>query len=206
MFRRPICCPRDGICLEHLCLVSLVIVQNSICSLGQMFAILDIRIRVHRHHVGPLIQVFLLFGCELVLIVLRPTMKITSAIENKYRLCRRSSGARLLCLKCAAGDNQQQKDRKSNEFSFSYVKTTSPFSASLRLTGYPMCLRPLPKLHKLRRRSLSSLELFPMLDQHFRERHSISGDSVRIRAAFEQMQRICVLAAVMKPILGGVKQ
>src|SRR5439155_24248987 len=56
------------------------------------------------------------FGCELVLIVLRPTMKITNAIENKYRLCRRSSGARLLCLNGAAGDNQQQKDRNRMNF------------------------------------------------------------------------------------------
>jgi hypothetical protein len=55
-----------------------------------------------------------------------------------------------------------------------------------------MCLGPLPKPRELRRRSTASCEMFPMLRQHFRERHSVSGDAVRICAAFEQMQRIRV--------------
>ena len=74
----------------------------------------------------------------------------------------------------------------------------------LGLLDDPVFLGPVPKLRELRRRSPA--EMFSMRDQHFREIHSIIGDAVRIRAAFEQMQRICILAAVMKPILGGVKQ
>src|SRR5207245_6152524 len=76
----------------------------------------------------------------------------------------------------------------------------------LGLVDDPVFLGPVPKLRELRRRCTALRELFPMLNQHFREIHSIGGDAVRIRAAFEQMQRICILAAVMKPILGGVKQ
>ena len=80
MFRRPIRCPRDGIGLKDLCLVSFVIVQNGIRGPRQAFAIVDVWIRVHRHHVGPLIEIFLLCRRELVLIVLRP------AGENNQRL------------------------------------------------------------------------------------------------------------------------
>ena len=106
MFRRPICFPRDRIGLKHLCLVSFVIVQNGIRGLRQAFAIVDVRIRVHRHHVGPSVEVFLLFGRELVLIVLRPAVKITNASENECGLYRRSNSAQLLRIKCAAGDSQ----------------------------------------------------------------------------------------------------
>src|SRR5215471_6914035 len=59
--------------------------------------------------------------------------------------------------------------------------------ASLCLAEYPMCLRPIPKLRELRRRLPAGLEVFPMLNQHFREIHSVSGDAARIRAALEQV-------------------
>src|SRR6266581_6673807 len=71
---------------------------------------------------------------------------------------------------------------------------------SFRLADYPVCLGPLPKRRKLWRRSLPPRELFPMVHQHFREIHSVRGDALRIRAAFEQMERVCVGAAVtIKP-------
>ena len=90
----------------NLCLVSFVIVQNGIRGPRQAFAIVDVWIRVHRHHLGPLIEIFLLFRRELVLIVLRLAVKITNASENECGLCRRSSGAQLLRIQCAAGDSR----------------------------------------------------------------------------------------------------
>jgi len=61
-----------------------------------------------------------------------------------------------------------------------------------RLADYSMCFGPVPKSRELRRRCLVLCEMFPMLNQHFREIHSVSGDAIRIRAAFEQIQRIRV--------------
>jgi len=47
-----------------------------------------------------------------------------------------------------------------------------------------MGLGPLPKwLEVLRRRCLLQHELLPIINQHLRERHSITGDAVRIGAA-----------------------
>ncbi len=69
-----------------------------------------------------------------------------------------------------------------------------------------MRLCPLPKRRELRRRSPAPRELFPMLDQHFREIHSITGDAVRVRAAFEQMQRIRVRVAITRPHFRAIEQ
>ena len=69
-----------------------------------------------------------------------------------------------------------------------------------------MCLCPLPKRSELRRRSPAGFELFPMLDQHFPECHSISGDAIRIRAVFEQMQRIRVRVAMIKSHFRAIEQ
>jgi len=65
-----------------------------------------------------------------------------------------------------------------------------------RLADYSMCFGPVPKSRELRRRCLALCEMFPMLNQHFREIHSVSGDAIRIRAAFEQIQRIRVRVAI----------
>jgi hypothetical protein len=65
---------------------------------------------------------------------------------------------------------------------------------------------PIPKLRELRRRSTNGREVFPMLSQHFSERHPVSGDAVRIRAAFEQMQRIRVCVAMIKSHFRAIEQ
>ena len=63
-----------------------------------------------------------------------------------------------------------------------------------------MRLGPLPqRLELWRRRPLPSRELLPMLHQHFGERRSVTGSEVRIGAAFEQIQRIPVAMAIIKP-------
>ena len=78
--------------------------------------------------------------------------------------------------------------------------------ASLRLREYPVCLGPLPKRRKLHGRSAASRKPFPMLDQHFWEIHSISGDAVWVRAPFEQMQRIRVRFAMIESHRRAIEQ
>src|SRR5437016_543136 len=72
MFRQALWRARDGTRLEYLCLVSFVILKNCICRRRETFTIADIWISVYRYHVGPSVEVLLLFGRELVLITLRP--------------------------------------------------------------------------------------------------------------------------------------
>ena len=69
-----------------------------------------------------------------------------------------------------------------------------------------MCLRPLPERRELRRRSPGGPEVFPMLSQHFGQRHSIDSNAVRIRAAFEQMQRIRVRVVVIRSHFRAIEQ
>src|SRR5438445_1087600 len=77
-------------------------------------------------------------------------------------------------------------------------KKTARVQAAMRvrLADYSMCFGPVTKSRELRRRCLVLCEMFPMLNQHFREIHSVSGDAIRIRAAFEQIQRIRVRVAI----------
>src|SRR5215831_3400307 len=86
------------------------------------------------------------------------------------------------------------------------VLSPPDFTASLHLADYPMRLRPLPERRELCRHSPAGCEVSPMLSQHFGERHPIDGDAVRIRAAFEQMQRIRVRVAMIKSHLRAIEQ
>src|SRR5437016_7795527 len=79
-------------------------------------------------------------------------------------------------------------------------------AVSLRLVEDAMRFGPVPKCLELWRRSLPGRKVLPMLHQHFREIHSVRSDALRIRAAFEQMQRVCVGAATIKPNFGAVEQ
>ena len=104
MFRRSLWRARDGTRLEHLCLVSFVILKNCICYRRETFTIADIWISVYCYHVGPSVEVLLLFGRELVLIPLRPTMEITNIPENECSLLLWTGSAAFFRMNRAAGD------------------------------------------------------------------------------------------------------
>jgi hypothetical protein len=83
--------------------VAFVILENGIRCGGQPVTIGDIRISVYRHHLGPSVEVLLLFGRELVLIVLGPAMEIRHVPENEGAFRWRISAIVLFRLKGAAG-------------------------------------------------------------------------------------------------------
>jgi hypothetical protein len=57
------------------------------------------------------------------------------------------------------------------------------FALSFGLAHNPMPLRPIPKLHKDRRRA--SPKLFSLCRQHLRECPPVRGDTLRVHAAFQ---------------------
>ena len=96
MLRRPIWRPRDGIALEHHALVTFVIFQNGIRLRCQCLTIVSVWIDVDRDHFRPLLEVFLAFGREFMLMMQRPAVQITDGVENESRFRWSSSGTRRL--------------------------------------------------------------------------------------------------------------
>ena len=105
MLRRPVRCPRDGIGLEHRAFVIFVIFQDGIRLRCQRVTVMSIRINIHRDHVGPLLEVVLAFGRELMLAIHRPAVQITNAPEGECGLPWRSSSARLFRIEEAGRDS-----------------------------------------------------------------------------------------------------
>ena len=62
-----------------------------------------------------------------------------------------------------------------------------------------MGLRPIPERREFRRRSFRASELFPMLREHFRERHSIGTCPIRISTALEEGMRVGVSDTILRP-------
>jgi hypothetical protein len=85
-------------------------------------------------------------------------------------------------------------------------KKFNDIAVLLRLAEQPMCLRPVPQRLELRWRPVAFREALPMLSQHFPERHSVRSDAVRIRAAFEKMQCICVCIAMIESHFCAIQQ
>src|SRR5437867_188714 len=83
ILRWPIWRPRDGISLEHHAFVTFVILKHGIRLHCQWLAIMSVWIEIDCDHVRPLLEVFLAFGCEFVLMIHRPAVQITDAVENE---------------------------------------------------------------------------------------------------------------------------
>jgi hypothetical protein len=77
----------------------------------------------------------------------------------------------------------------------------------LRLLDDPVFLSPVPKRGELgRRRFVRSLEMRAVIPQHLSESHSVRPGAIRIGAALEQGQRICISEPVIESHLRAVKQ
>jgi hypothetical protein len=61
-------------------------------------------------------------------------------------------------------------------------------------------------MRELRRRPPPVDEMFQVLTHHFREIHSVSSDAVRIRAMFEQIERIRVRVAMLESHFRAIEQ
>ena len=77
---------------------------------GETFTIADIWIPVYRYHVGPSVEVLLLFGRKLSLIGLRPPIEITHVPENEGRLRFRIRGVAHACRSDAAANSKGHKN------------------------------------------------------------------------------------------------
>src|SRR5216117_2503274 len=95
MLRWLLRCSRNGTSPEDLTLVTFVIFQYGIRVHCQCLAIMSVWIDIDRDHVRPLLEVFLAFGCEFMLMIHRPAVQITDAVENECGFRWSSSGARL---------------------------------------------------------------------------------------------------------------
>ena len=85
--------------------MTFVIFQNGIRLRRQCLTIMSVWIDIDRDHVRPLLEVFLAFGREFMLMIHRPAVQITDATENERRFGWSSSGARLLRVERAARDS-----------------------------------------------------------------------------------------------------
>ena len=99
--------------LEHHGLVTFVIFQHGIRLSRQCLAITSVWIDIDRDHVRPLLEVFLAFGREFMLMIHRPAVQITDAVENECGFRRSSSGARLLRVEQADPIASKTKTRKA---------------------------------------------------------------------------------------------
>src|SRR5882724_3553536 len=81
MLRRLLRCSRNGTSPEDLTFVTFVIFQNGIRLRRQCLTIMSVWIDIDRDHVRPVLEVLLAFGREFMLMIHRPTVEITYAIE-----------------------------------------------------------------------------------------------------------------------------
>ena len=101
-------------------MVTFVIFQDRVCLGRQRISIISVRIKVHRDHVRPLLDVLLTFRRKFMLIILRPPVQIIDASENECWLrCRCTGGVRLLRVEWNPDESYYGKKLKDvNSHSF----------------------------------------------------------------------------------------
>src|SRR5256714_3898653 len=124
MLRRLLVGCRHGTRLQDLALMASIISQDRVRRSGHFFAVIHARVDVDRHHVGPMIEVFLLRRCKLMLGALRPAMKKVYPLENK--------GWRRPILGLSQHRRAAQKEKKSENSSKNHSRHPGYLTSDLR--------------------------------------------------------------------------